>query len=318
MELEPQSRAVVAAINASGVLPFSRFEPIEARAQLLKLRAAPPAEPRFKMWKVSEEQVTTADGSFNVRILEPRPPAAGHLMPAVIYFHGGGFFAGGLDETDPIVRQIAIQADVIVVNVNYHLAPEFKFPVPVNDAYAALLWLVENAQRLGVDPERIMLAGDSAGGNLTIVTCLQVRERGGPKIRFQVPIYPSLDLRTAPQYGSRLQWGGGDYVLGIDDIAWMLKHYCGDPSQGNDWRASPILAKSYAGLPPALVVTASHDPLRDEGKLYADRLEADGVAAEYARFEGTFHGFVGFAAAIAIGAEAMDLICARIRRAGWD
>jgi len=317
MTLEPQSQAVVDGFNASGLLPFLQFDPIEARSRVLALRPPRAATPAHEMLSVTEETVTTPDGSFSVRILTPRAADAGALMPAVIYFHGGGFFMGGLDETDHVVRQIAKDADVVVVNVNYHHSPEFKFPVAVNDAYAALCWVAANAARLGIDPDRIVLSGDSAGGNLTIVTCLMARERGGPAIRFQAPIYPSLDLRTRPKYASREQWGGGKFILRNDDIEWMLDHYLVSRDQGDDWRASPILAQTYAGLPAALVVTADHDPLADEGKLYADRLSADGVTVEYASFEGTFHGFVSFGGIVDAGTRAMKLICERIKQAVW-
>lgn len=141
------------------------------------------------------------------------------------------------------------------------------------------------------------------------------RERGGPSIKFQVPIYPSLDLRVRPKYESRSKWGRGEYVLDNDDIEWMLDLYLNSREEGNDWRASPIVAESYSGLPPALVVTADHDPLVDEGKLYADRLSADGVDAEYACFDGTFHGFVGYASVIDVGARGVNLICDRIKQA---
>ena len=250
-----------------------------------------------------------------MRILRPRPPADGDRMPVVLYFHGGGFFAGGVDETDLIARQIARDSDVVVVNVDYRLSPEVRFPTAVNDSYAALRWVVDNAERLGVDPDRVILSGDSAGGNLTIVLCLMAREKGGPPIRFQAPIYPSLDLHPRPDYPSRHQWGGGEYFLIGDDVVWMMEHYFTRPEDADDWRASPILAESYAGLPPALVVTADHDPLMDEGKIYADRLRKDGVEVEYACFEGTFHGFVSFASVIEVGARGMALICDRIARA---
>ena len=277
MSLDVQSRAVVDALNASGVLPFRQLSPLQVREKVLSLRAQRPAIPTHEMASVREETITTPDGAFRVRVLQPRAPRVGEAMPAVIYFHGGGFFAGGIDETDELVRSIAKQADVVVFNVDYHLSPEAKFPVAVNDAYATLCWLAENASRFGVDRDRIVLAGDSAGGNLTIVTCLMARERGGPSIRFQAPIYASLDLRVRPEYESRLKWGGGGYVLDNDDIEWMLDHYLNSRDEGFDWRASPIVAQSYSDLPPALVVTADHDPLVDEGKLYAQRLSSDGV-----------------------------------------
>jgi acetyl esterase len=311
MSLEPQSQAVIDALNRSGMLPFSQFAPIEARQKLLSLRVPRAADPSLAM-PSSEETIATPDGTLRVRVLRPRAVRAGEAMPAVIYFHGGGFFAGGIDETDELARTIAKRTDCIVVNVDYHLAPEARFPVAANDSYAALSCVASHPD---IDPNRIVVAGESAGGNLTIVTCLMAREHGGPRIRFQVPIYPSLDLRARPQYASRLNWGGGGYLLSNDDIEWMRGHYLGKPADSDDWRASPIVATSYAGLPAALVVTAEHDPLVDEGKLYADRLRADGVDAEYACSAGTFHGFVGYASLLDVGSRALSLICDRIKQA---
>jgi acetyl esterase len=205
-----------------------------------------------------------------------------------------------------------------VFNVDYHLSPEAKFPVAVNDAYAALCWAAENAGRYNVDADRIMVAGDSAGGNLCIVTCLIARDRGGPKIRFHVPIYPSVDHRPWPQYPSRLAYGGGQHFLISADIEWMVHNYLNADTERDDWRASPIVASSFAGMPPALIVTASHDPLCDEGKIYSERLARDSVHAEYACFEGTIHGFASFANLLDVGKRGMTLICDRIRKAGWD
>jgi acetyl esterase len=265
------------------------------------------------MESIAEETISTADGEFRVRILRPR--ASQDSMPVVIYFHGGGFFAGGIDETDELARKIAKRVDAVVVNVDYHLSPEAKFPVAVSDAYAALCWVAENATRLGIDPQRIVLAGDSAGGNLVIVTCLQARERGGPAVLLQVAIYPSLDMRERPQYASRARLGQGAYILDNDDIEWMLDAYLPTPEDALDWRASPILAGSFADLPPAVVVTADHDPLIDEAVLYVERLQNAGVPAEHVCFTGTFHGFVGYASILDAGARGIDLICDRIERA---
>lgn len=312
MKLDAQSQAVVDALNASGVLPFrAGGSPVAVREKVLSLRAARPMASEHQMSNVTEEMVPTRDGGeFRVRILRPRETP--DPLPVVIYFHGGGFFAGGVDETDELARTIALRAGAVVVNVDYHLSPEAKFPVAVDDAYAALCWVVEQAGRLGIDPGRVILAGDSAGGNLVIVTALLARERRGPAIRQQVAIYPSLDMRVRPDYASRHRWGGGGYVLDNDDIEWMLDAYLADRADALDWRASPILADSFADLPPALIITADHDPLADEGALYAERLGAAGVPVEHVCFEGTFHGFLGYAAMIAVGARGVELVCQRI------
>ena len=316
-DLDPQSRAIVGSLNASGLLPFRRSTPAALRAMMASVRAPVTDDPALAMAEVTEETVVGPAGDFTVRVLRPRTPSAGETMPAVIYFHGGGFFLGDLDQVDALTRRIAKRADAVVINVDYHLSPEAKFPVAVEDAYAALCWVAANAGTLGVDPARIVLCGDSAGGNLTIVICLLARERGGPAITFQAPIYPSLDMRARPDYASRRKWGGGEFILDNDDIEWMLDHYLVSRAQGEDWRASPILAASFAGLPPALVVTADHDPLVDEGRIYADRLRADGVDVEYACFEGAFHGFIGYAGVIDVGTRGADLVGDRIRRAVW-
>lgn len=315
MELDPQSQMIVGALNASGILPLRQWSPQEARVKLQSLRPDGLVVPRPEMWRVTEETINPGSGEFRVRVLEPHERSAGERAGVVLYFHGGGFCLGGIDETDLIVRQIAHDANVVVVNVDYRLAPEAKFPAGVEDSYAALQWVVDNADRLGIDPARVVLAGDSAGGNFVIALCLMARERGGPAIKLQVPIYPSLDLRSRPQYASRERWGGGEYFLIVDDIEWMLDAYYENPAQGEDLRASPILAKSFADLPPALVVTASHDPLIDEGRLYARKLAEAGVPVEDASFDGTFHGFVSFALAVETGARAMTLICDRIAKA---
>ena len=303
------------AINASGVVPLRRFHPVESRNALLKLRAPRPEVPTHPMASVTEETVAVPDGTVVIRVLRPRLADADHPMGGVVYFHGGGFFAGGLDDTDLLVRQLASQGDVVVFNVEYHLSPEVRFPVAVRDAYAALQWVAAEAPRFWVDPARLALAGDSAGGNLTIVASLMARDQGGATVAMQVVIYPSLDLRARPPYPSRARNGGGEYFLIGDDIEWMLDHYFTDRAEGNDWRASPIRAASFAGLPPALVITADHDPLLDEGRLYADRLRDAGVPVEYVCYNGTIHGFVSMAAVIPAGAKAMDLICDRIKRA---
>lgn len=315
MAMEPQSQALVDGLNASGLLPMHQQTHTQVREKLATLRPPRPAESPVPIFSVVDETITTPEGSFAVRVMRPRPNGEGETMPVVLYFHGGGYFLGDLDQVDYTCRKIARDADTVVVNVDYRLAPEAKFPAAINDGYASLQWVHEHAERLGVDPSRVVLCGDSAGGNLSIVLALLARDQGGPAVAFQALIYPSTDLRARPQYPSRVTLGKKDHFLLNDDIEWMLDLYTSTEEERSDWRVSPVVAESYKGLPPALVVTADHDPLVDEGKEYADRLKADGVAAEYVCFEGTFHGFVGFAPVLEVGMRGLDLVSDRIRRA---
>lgn len=314
MTLDPQSRAVVNALYATGILPFRRREPAVVR-DLIRTARSKPAVSDHPVAHVVDEQVSTDDGEIPIRILTPRLLDEGTSLPAVIYLPGGGFFSGGIDQTDEILRRVARDADVVVFIVAYRLAPEWKFPTAVNDAYAALLWVAANAARFGADPARVVLAGDSAGGNLAIVTCLTAAERRG-----QAGQLPGGDLsparpREAAGYASRRDLGDAGFVLDNGDLEWAAGHYPPDRADADDWRASPIVAPSFAVLPPALMITADHNPLVDEGRLYADRLAADGVAVEYRYFEGTFHGFVNHSAHTNAGATALDWLCDRIRRA---
>ena len=274
------------------------------------------ARPPLPLHRVEDRRIATMAGDVPVRIYWPRPPAAGEQLPIVVFFHGGGFVLCDIDTHDPIARALCQGSDAIVVNVEYRMAPEHKFPAAVDDAYAAVSWLSSHAADLGGDARRIAVAGDSAGGNLAAVVCQLAKARGGPAIVFQALIYPVVDLDTTAPFASRNEFGGGDYFLSIRDMEWFNSLYFADvASEVRDPRASPLLTDDLRGLPPALVITAGFDPLRDEGKLYAERLTAAGVAAEYRCFEGTIHVFVSFAPAIPAGDEALALIAARLRAA---
>jgi acetyl esterase len=265
---------------------------------------------------VEDRRIHTLAGEFGVRIYTPHR-ASGRPAPIVVYFHGGGWAAGDLDTHDASARYYSAHADAVVVSVDYRQPPEHKFPAAVEDSYAAVEWAVAHARELGGDAARLAVAGDSAGGNLATVVCQLARERRGPRIAYQVLIYPTVDLRDPvddPAYPSRHHFGGGDYFLSMRDMEWFRALYVTDPArESSDARLSPIAARDLAGLPPALVLTAECDPLRDEGKAYADRLAAAGVPVEYRCYAGTIHAFMSFAGAIPLGLEALSFVAERLK-----
>jgi acetyl esterase len=271
---------------------------------------------RTEVHQVTDHTIPVAGGDIAVRVYSPQPLPAGERFPIVMNYHGGGFVAGDLDTHDGFARYCCTHAGVLVVSVDYRLAPEHKFPAAVDDSYAALCWAVDHAGELGGDSARVAVIGDSAGGNLAAVMCQLARARRGPGIAFQALLYPTLDFGSAMEYASRKQFGGGDYFLSTRDMDWFMSLYLNNVTQEiTDPRASPLLAEDLTGLPPALIVTAGCDVLRDEGKAYADRLTAAGVPVEYHCFENTIHAFMSFSAAIPAGQEALAFVANRLRLA---
>jgi acetyl esterase len=237
--------------------------------------------------------------------------AIGHDAPLLLWLHGGGWVIGDLDTADATSRALANRSGAVVVSVDYRLAPEHKAPAALDDALVALTWAVENAELLGVDASRVAVGGDSAGGNLAAALCQRVRDEFGPDIDFQLLVYPVLDCTlTQPS----IEENAEGYFLTKDAMAWFVGHYLGrvDPK---DPSVSPLHADSLAGLPPALVITAEFDPLRDEGEAYAAALREAGVAVDSVRYDGQIHGFVGMAALLEDGRHALDLAGAAVRAA---
>jgi acetyl esterase len=300
-------------MRAAGGKPLHEQTIDEIRAMIGTVSqqlAAPPSA----VHDVADRRIPAAGGDIGVRIYTPRALDAGESLPLLLHFHGGGWIAGDLDTHDSIARYFSRHADAIVVAVDYRLAPEHRFPVAVDDAYAGLTWAVAHAGEIRGDAARVAVAGDSAGGNLAAVVCQLAKARGGPSIAFQALIYPSVDFDLTAAYPSRSQFGGGDYFLSTRDMELFRSHYLRDSaSEVRDARASPIAASDLRGLPPALVVTSGCDLLRDEGRAYADRLAAAGVPVEYRCFEGTIHAFMSFAAAIPMAVEGLSFVANRLR-----
>lgn len=305
----------LAGMRAAGGKPLHQqsIEEIRAGVAMASLALAPPLT---AVHSASDRRIPGRDGEIPVRVYTPRPLAAGARLPIVLHFHGGGFVAGSVDTHDAIARHLCRHADVIVIGVEYRLAPEHRYPAGLHDAADALAWAAAHAGELQGDPTRLAVAGDSAGGNLAAALTLLARDRGGPRIALQLLMYPTIDFELETPYPSLAQFGGGDYFLSLTDMQFFRSHYLADVAgQMRDAHASPMQAADLRALPPALIVTAGCDPLRDEGRAYAGRLAEAGVPVEQRCFEGTIHAFMSFAAAIPLGGEALSFVASRLRAA---
>jgi acetyl esterase len=310
--LDSATDALLAQMRAGGGKPLYELTVDEARA-LVTMSSEMLAGTPIEVGSVVDRTIPAGGQAIPLRIYTP---SGDHrtALPLVLYFHGGGFAAGSLDTHAPAARYLCQNANVIVVAVGYRKSPEHKFPAAVDDAFAATEWAAVNARGIGGDGARLAVAGDSAGGNLAAVVCQLAKARGGPRIAFQALFYPLVDF-TLANSPSRSQFGGGDFFLSNRDMEWFRDLYLADPSQASDPRVSPLLAKDVSGLPPALIIAAGCDVLRDEGSAYGDRLRSAGVPVEYRCFEGTIHAFMSFCGAIPMGREALSLAASRLRTA---
>jgi acetyl esterase len=248
-------------------------------------------------------------GAIPVRIYIPQAPQP---LPALVYFHGGGWVRGSLQTHDVLCRMLANAAACAVVSVDYRMAPEHRFPAAVEDAEAVTRWVAEHGREIGVDPSRLAVGGDSAGGNLAAAVALSLRDAGGPTLSFQVLIYPVTDFNfDTPSYVDN----GEGYLLTRGAMQFYWRAYLADEVHGQDQRASPLRARSHADLPPALVITAEFDPLRDEGRAYAERLRGAGTSVELREYPGVIHGFFGSPGILDIARQAILDAAADLRAA---
>jgi acetyl esterase len=259
----------------------------EEREQVRKLFDSISGDP-VPLERVENRSIPGPAGEIPIRIYWP---SAAKKLPILLYIHGGGFRNCGLDTHDSICRGLANLAGVLVVAIDYRLAPEHPFPAAVNDCYAALEWVSEHSGEIGGDPDRIAIGGDSAGGNLSAVTALKARDLNGPTLVFQLLIYPATNLASM-ETDSWTDLGEG-YLLTREGVNFMRRQYAPELTDRQSSEVSPLLAKDHSGLPPALVITAEFDPLRDEGEAYAQKLAAAGVPVRHVRYEGVLHGFFG-------------------------
>jgi acetyl esterase len=306
--IDPQARALLDLMVARGVPPTHTLTPAEARRFYRERRGVTQPEPRA----VAEVRDLQADGPHGVIPLRLYRPVAAGSLPVLVYYHGGGWVIGDLETHDTLCRELAIAAGCAVVAVDYRMGPEHRFPAAVDDCIAATRWVRREAAALQLDASRLAVGGDSAGGNLAAVVSLAARDAGDLPIAFQLLIYPATDMRrTAASHISN----GEGYLLTRDTLAYFHDHYITDAAQDLDWRASPLLHSDLSRLPPALVLTAGFDPLRDEGLAYAERLSAAGNRCSYVCFERQIHGFITMGRVIAEADTAVALCAAEVRRA---
>jgi acetyl esterase len=309
--LDPQARALIDLMNERGVPPTHTLSVADARRFYRERRGFTQPEPP-PVGPVRELTAPGPHGTIPLRSYRPLGAADDAALPALVYFHGGGWTIGDLDTHDVVCRTLCAESGCAVLSVDYRMGPEHRFPAAVDDCLAATRFARNEAAELGLDPARIAVGGDSAGGNLAAVVCLALRDAGAAVPAFQLLIYPGTDMRAvAPSHTTN----GQGYVLTADTIDYFRRQYIADPAEWTDWRASPLLASDHAHVPPALVLTAGFDPLRDEGRQYADALSGAGVPTQYVCFERQIHGFVTMGRVIDEANTALSLCAAALRRA---
>jgi acetyl esterase len=301
-QLHPQIQAMIDTAVANDVPPIHRMSVADARARSRGRRLLLGDGPDVA--HVGALRIPGPARPIDARYVVPHEPPAGLL----VYLHGGGWVVGEIEDYDPLCRMLATACGLAVLSVGYRLAPEHPFPAAVEDAYAATVWAAEHLLGDG----RLVLAGDSAGGNLAAVCTQEARRLGGPKIAFQVLVYPVTDHDF--ERASYAEHGTG-YLLGRDEMAWFWDHYVPDEALRDDPRASPLRAADLEDLPPALVLIAEYDPLRDEGLAYARRLEEAGVPVTVRRYDDVTHGFFALATYAERADEAVAVVGAAVRAA---
>ena len=291
MPLDPMMKTMLDQIEAIGAPPIHTMSVPDARAAMDAMVAMMGAVEDVAI--VEDRTIDAGGQTLPVRIYRPEGLGDGPA-PTLVFYHGGGFVLGGLVSHDRDCRALANRGQCQVIAVDYRLAPEHPFPAAVDDATAALEFVVTNAADLGVDVDHLAVGGDSAGGNLAAVTALHARDVGIP-LKFQLLIYPAVAGEDG-EFPSRVENATG-YMLDQESITWFTNAYLPEGVAG-DWRAAPMLASSHDGVAPALIITAEFDPLRDEGEAYAATLEAAGVPAKASRYDGLIHGFFGMGAIV--------------------
>lgn len=308
MSLDPQAGRLLQEMAASELPPMHELTPAEARAahaeQTPALTGAGP-----EVGAVADERVATEAGDLSVRIYRPSGPGP---FPVMVYLHGGGWVVGTLDTYDALCRHLAVRADCLVVSVAYRLAPEHHHPAALEDACAATCWAHDHAAHFAGDPGRLGVAGDSAGGHLAGLLAARAADRPPSRLSFQVLMYPALDPTMSSESITEFAEG---YYLSREELRWCWSRYLGPEDDRDLSEVSPLYRADLSGLPSTLLIVAGHDPLRDEGLLYANRLESAGVPTVLRNYEGMMHGFVRFLRVLDAAHDAVHEIARFVRKA---
>ena len=309
--LDPQARQFMQLMADNGVKPVHTLTAAAARAAYLQRRSL--SQPASESVAQTHDHTLTHNGvSLGIREYRPQGSQAAAVLPALLFFHGGGWTVGDLDTHDTVCRSLCNASGSAVFAVDYRLGPEAPFPAAYEDAIAAFAWLVQHAAQVHIDPARIAVGGDSAGGNIAAALCLGLHGQSAQPA-FQLLIYPAVTMRPdTPSYHRN----GQGYMLTQDSMRWYTANYISQDHHADDWRASPLMAASHADLPPALVMTAGFDPLRDEGLMYADALSEAGVRTQYVCFERQIHGFITMGGVIDEAHTALAL-CGHALKRHW-
>jgi acetyl esterase len=303
--LHPQLQAIRDQSERDNVPPLYTMSLADARAADLASIQARGGEPE-PVYEVADLKIPGPGGELPLRLYRP---ARERPRPALLYFFGGGWVLGTIDTADGVCRSLANSSGALVVVAGYRLAPEHRFPAAIDDCYAAVRWVAEHADEIGADPARLAVGGDSAGGNLAAGVALRARA-DGPALAGQLLVYPNTDqLADDPS----MRAADDPFLFNRHSVAWYRQHYLTDPGDAASPLASPLRAESLAGLPPALVITAEYDPLRDQGEAYARRLADEGVQVELSRYPGMAHGFFTMAGTVDASRAAIAQAASRLR-----
>jgi acetyl esterase len=307
MILDPDAERLLFLVREAGRPALESLTPAEARVAYSAARAVMQPEPQA----VAELRNLKAPGPLGdipVRLYVPAGVPVGMAQPGLVYFHGGGWVIGDLDSHDGVCRHLANAAQCRVVSVDYRMAPEYKFPACFDDSVAATRFVFDNAEALGIDPARIAVGGDSAGGNLAAAVALHPDL---PKLAFQLLIYPAVDLAMTSDSYKRVTEG---VLLTAASMRWFIELYLNSPAERSDWRVSPLRAADLSATPPAFVLTVAHDPLCDEGIAYAKRLEQEGVRVTHVHLSDQIHGFLTMGRIVRASGLMLDTMGALLRK----
>lgn len=308
MSLHPQIKAYLDAMEELGAPPLHTV-PVDVARQMYEKGAeqtcGTPPQPH------AIEELDIPGPASKLKAWLYRPSGETNL-PVLVYFHGGGFTIGSLQSHDCVCRTLCVETGCIVISVDYRLAPEHKYPAAVEDAWAATCWVVNNARKLGADPDRVAVGGDSAGGNLAAVVCLMAKEAGDPQLSYQLLIYPGTDMTCSLPSHTTFAEG---YRLTRDLITWFYEAYFTREDDVTEWQASPLNAREFVGLPPAFILSAGYDPLQDENRSYAYKLEGAGVEVTFSHYPDMIHGFYTMPGILDSARKALSESAAALRKA---